>query len=513
MDEATARAATQRLRRSCVQMKELDAAWELLEVLCASRLRSNAFHLGAMCGAFAQSNAWRLAFGAVQRMETRTVPVDLIASNAALHSLEPRSGASLWRRSLEAARQAELQELTDEISSNCCINHCAKGAQWQRSMQLLLSCLWRRMCVDTFGCSSAIDGLSADGWQRAWSLLRQMPRWNLMPDEFSLASAAQCLSGQWRRALAAGLASSLHRLRRSEVMYGSMIQSCELASLWRRAFALGSGCSVIGMSTALTAGAQAAQWLASLHGFSQMSSGSIQLDEISCGATISACEKGQTWAMALELLSDAFTKQFAQHIVTWNSAVSSCERFSLWFSCLALLSSAKDAGRQADAISRASVASACGKGGRWRWALQEADLSSEAGARAVEQMQNFVSWELFGDKLATWTFRGNVQPLALRAVDIYGPLALLLGCCVVEVFLRGELTMDDSSSLPELVQEKLRDGLALLFAPLREFVQNFMQGKAGFWELSPKDRAKMEALGQAILPPTRGGERRSSFAA
>lgn len=37
--------------------------------------------------------------------------------------------------------------------------------------------------------------------------------------------------------------------------------------------------------------------------------------------------------------------------------------------------------------------------------------------------------------------------------------------------------MDDSSSLPELVQEKLRDGLALLFAPLREFVQNFMQGK------------------------------------
>lgn len=44
------------------------------------------------------------------RWPHRTVPVDLIASNAALHSLEPRSGASLWRRSLEAARQAELQD-------------------------------------------------------------------------------------------------------------------------------------------------------------------------------------------------------------------------------------------------------------------------------------------------------------------------------------------------------------------------------------------------------------------
>ena len=91
---------------------------------------------------------------------------------------------------------------------------------------------------------------------------------------------------------------------------------------------------------------------------------------------------------------------------------------------------------------------------------------------------DFVSWELFGDKLATWTFRGNVQPLALRAVDIYGPLALLLGCCVVEVFLRGTADLTEWWIRPFWGGNRARDGVRQW---IRDFVDTRVSGVTSAW--------------------------------
>ena len=357
------REATRRLR----QCRDIQSAWDLLEALPTRMLRVNSFHLGAFCGACGQLRAWQKAYDAMELMKSRTILTDLIAHNAALASMPD------WRKCFQAF---QTQACYDQISINSCIYSCAKELHWTGSMQLLLTIRsLRHLAMDVYGFSSTIGAFSNNNnnnsvqhWRRAWMLLSSMET----PEEFSLASAAQMPYQSWFKSFELLESMRLHLLCNNEVMYGSVLSSCETASQWLEAFQVLDLAvsqrlsSLISFSSALSAGEKAAQWHAPLHLFLQMSNWLILPDEICYGAMISACDKGGQWDSALILLTDALRHRLAQDIITWNSAMSACERRRRWPHTLELLSTTAGSG---DRHSITAACSACGKGGLWQRAL------------------------------------------------------------------------------------------------------------------------------------------------
>ncbi|CAE8647734.1 unnamed protein product, partial [Polarella glacialis] len=92
-------------------------------------------------------------------------------------------------------------------------------------------------------------------------------------------------------------------------------------------------------------------------------------DEISFSATISACEKGGQWQLALHLLSEMPEAQAIPNTITYNAAMSACEKAGKWQFALALLDDMPERKVRADEISYNAAISACEKGGEWQLAL------------------------------------------------------------------------------------------------------------------------------------------------
>ena len=60
-------------------------------------------------------------------------------------------------------------------------------------------------------------------------------------------------------------------------------------------------------------------------------------NEVTYGATISACGRGEQWQRAIQLLSEMF-RFAAPNAIIFNAAISSCEKAGQWQLAVQLLS-------------------------------------------------------------------------------------------------------------------------------------------------------------------------------
>ncbi|CAL1131192.1 unnamed protein product [Cladocopium goreaui] len=87
-------------------------------------------------------------------------------------------------------------------------------------------------------------------------------------------------------------------------------------------------------------------------------------------AAISACNKGEEWQRALQLLSNLPQAQLLPDVVTFNTASSACGKVSEWQRSLTLLQQMQDLQLEATVISFGAALSAAEKGQQWPLALQ-----------------------------------------------------------------------------------------------------------------------------------------------
>ena len=65
-----------------------------------------------------------------------------------------------------------------------------------------------------------------------------------------------------------------------------------------------------------------------------MRAAGITLNVISYSAAISACEKGQHWQRALELLEDRRAAGITSNVISYSAAISACEKRQQWQAAL-----------------------------------------------------------------------------------------------------------------------------------------------------------------------------------
>lgn len=84
-------------------------------------------------------------------------------------------------------------------------------------------------------------------------------------------------------------------------------------------------------------------------------------DEKTFGAVLNACDRGQKWEVAVQVLKQMLLDSILPGLISYNSLVSACERSSAWPAALAVLSTLEERRLEADAAGLGPAIRACAK--------------------------------------------------------------------------------------------------------------------------------------------------------
>eukprot|EP00913_Durusdinium_trenchii_P019748 g18564.t1 len=133
-----------------------------------------------------------------------------------------------------------------------------------------------------------------------------------------------------------------------------------------------------------TGNRRASNWQMSLEMLALMGERKLQQDSISFHAAISACERGNCWREALELLKAWHSvavksgsryeppvqamqqEKLAPEITGCNAVISACEKSSQWQQALIVLSAVRQMGLQADVVTFNGLTAACQSRSSWQ---------------------------------------------------------------------------------------------------------------------------------------------------
>ncbi|CAJ1353163.1 unnamed protein product, partial [Effrenium voratum] len=176
---------------------------------------------------------------------------------------------------------------------------------------------------------------------------------------FNAMLDAHARSGKWQRAL--GLLEEMlsHQVQLQSVSLGCAIAACEKGLQWQRGMAL----------------------------LMMMSDLALESNVIVFNAAASACEKEGQWRQALRLVELLSLRGLSPDIITMSSAISACEKAGEWHTALQIFAQLEDLTIQVDTIACNAVLSACEKGGQW----QQAVVILEQMLRGVSA-PDIISW-------------------------------------------------------------------------------------------------------------------------
>eukprot|EP00913_Durusdinium_trenchii_P027188 g25509.t2 len=254
--------------------------------------------------------------------------MDLIMYNAAISAVEWRDAFALLEQLQEAL------QLPNVITYNAIL---AKALDWSKTLELLEEMEERQVeatlvTFNTLICSSE--------WSWALHVLQELLTMKLRPNELTYTAAmGACERGEcWAGALAL-----LARIPDPDyVAYGAAISACE-----RR-------------------------WVEALELLRVIQDQGLRPNLVICSAAMAACEKGEQWELALELLSIA-AELSDKSPVPFNSAISACEKGSQWLLAWEVFHQMDHAGIEFDNIGRSALIRACHRAGQWPRVLELLD--------------------------------------------------------------------------------------------------------------------------------------------
>eukprot|EP00927_Polykrikos_kofoidii_P013692 TRINITY_DN15956_c0_g1_i1.p1 TRINITY_DN15956_c0_g1~~TRINITY_DN15956_c0_g1_i1.p1 ORF type:complete len:670 (-),score=120.48 TRINITY_DN15956_c0_g1_i1:280-2085(-) len=263
--------------------------------------------------------------------------------------------------------------------------------------------------------ATAPDAATKPGWRRGAAVERNVIHYN--------TTIGACeKAGDWKLALWLLEVMVANSVRRDVISYNSAISACAKASRWeasltvfeeilrtsdRRDLGRASPSPTLGVATSvasatassirssgrgdglrpdavtcnalLSAFSRGREWQRAVNFLMGASGGTVAYN-----TTISACDRGGPWAVALALLADMEARSVPRDVVTYNALISVCSHGERWEVALRLLSSMGGT-VSPNAISYTTAVDACVKQAHWATAVA---LFHEAGDRAVQGYVN-----------------------------------------------------------------------------------------------------------------------------
>ncbi|CAJ1384835.1 unnamed protein product [Effrenium voratum] len=340
-----------------------DSGWRAALLLADVQVprRSRLYVLNAVISSCERSAAWAPALHVLGRIRRRGLQPDKISLGSALSSLG--SDRSLWERGLHLLRETDVP--LDVVIYNASISACAKGEQWQLSLQLLSELLDGELLPSTVTFGAAISACAAGGcWQLALVLLARLQEERLRSSNVHCSAAVHaCTRGHsWPLALAlyarAGAAMQLN-----QVTNNAYVLACGTAS-WRLALATNQlRPDTVTWNVMMAACASKGAWPTAASMAEDLRSKEGCLGAGAWGALAAVAKKCAKWQWSLELCQ----AMGSPNLLIYSSAIAACET-TQWPMALHLLQELQRC-HQADSIALAACADACGRAEQWEIAL------------------------------------------------------------------------------------------------------------------------------------------------
>ena len=121
---------------------------------------------------------------------------------------------------------------------------------------------------------------------------------------------------------------------------------------------------------------------------------------ISYNAAIIACEKGNQWAKALDLLQEMTNSGIEPNVISYSAAISACEKGSQWEKALGLLQEMTNSGIEPNVISYSAAIKACVVAEQYVEALSLGRRGRKGGLYPIFLTQSSLVWDLHSLPLA-----------------------------------------------------------------------------------------------------------------
>ena len=273
----------------------------------------------------------------------------------------------------------EMSQKSKVISYNSAACAWATGRKWQLALCLLNGMSEARLPPNVISWTTAMSACQEGPWQHALGLLEGMRTAALSPNAFSYRVAMKCL--HWEYALSLLFEADAHVAKSS---FDGALAACARGRAWEQAFSLmwttrlsPSRFTTNVMNTAMTA--CKGQWQQALILLEVMQKFRLR-SIISYTVALSACAQAGQWIQALSLFKSLSAEE--RTVMSGSAVISSLEKATQWQRALNLFS-VMLTNLEPDVMAYHAVVSACEKGGQWQHALNFLAMHRKMVCQAV----------------------------------------------------------------------------------------------------------------------------------
>eukprot|EP00439_Symbiodinium_sp_Y106_P048268 s3954_g6.t1 len=441
----------------------------LLQSLHSSSVQRSAFAYNSGLSSCVRADVWKQGLQLCRAMHRWKIEMQIVTSNAAA-ALYREIGN--WQAAIHCVCEAAQSALQLTSVSYNSLMSCG-GNTWQSAVELLRDAHLRDIECDTVSCNTATAS-AKESWTSAFALLHTAHSQGVRHDAITMGSGADACTlsscwhdalqllqtargkdiridvlgccalaaacearGQWKLALASCRRSDEQGMWTDTALSGVGITACSSANLWEAATKLmfhnmvdwSLEVDVISFGAALHACELGGCWHSSLRIVELMAAVGIRQNVVVLGAAISSCRWASKWRWATRLQSEA---RFQPGQVLFNAHMGACASSSQWREALTCCSKAECQSLVPDSIALSTLATACGSRGYWALAMAVDQRKGELAAwqvsdetslgALVHAMSNSGQWPLAGLLLAE-AGKGDLRPDAVSLQEVVGACA------------------------------------------------------------------------------------------
>ncbi|CAE7506162.1 EMB2654 [Symbiodinium sp. CCMP2456] len=375
--------------QSCAQGAQWQQALLLLNHMPSCRLHADLFAYNCVMNAGVESAQWLIATGLLESLSRSSLKGDAHTYSICLRAI---GCGEQWLHSLALVHALGDQGLLNTTILNSVISSCS-SCSWQAALEFWALLARANLQPDEITPATVIGACEKGGkWEQAAAFLQRMDRMALETNIRACTAAigsckleadssqghGMAASSAWTWVPALRLLGSLEHLglQGDDLSTNYVIVSCTASGRWQEALAIPVRTAGVATSACNAKLAACAEWQKVLALYATSLRAQLTPDLVTYSTAIGACERGEQWPQALDLLDQM--KGIRQvDAMAYTATIGACAGGAQWQHALALLEEAGGIRVNPDDIMIASAATACIKATRWELAL---DLVNQRSA-------------------------------------------------------------------------------------------------------------------------------------